>query len=203
MAGRKYRLSEHNFVRYVDDIRRSEVAYLAGRERLGLALAEDVRRQKEAGGGSPSDAELRRTARSREAQAAVEAVWPAVSAPPLIFELLSERDVLHAAARGILDEAEIELLRSDKIPSSVKRAKWSIADAVLIDEAAGLLNRVRSYGRVILDEAQDLAPMRCREPALALHRTGAPALVVGPPWTWLATDRTNPRYSPPASRACY
>ncbi|PRZ33561.1 DNA helicase IV [Antricoccus suffuscus] len=162
MSGRKYRVSEHHFVRYVDDIRRSDVSYLAGRERLSLALAEDVRRQKEAGGGSPTDAELRRTARSREAQAAVQAVWPLVTAPGLIFELLTNPDTLAGAAHGILDENEIELLLWDKTPASVKRARWSVADAVLVDEAAGLLNRVRSYGHVILDEAQDLSPMQCR-----------------------------------------
>ncbi len=162
MSGRKYRVSEHHFVRYVDDIRRTDVSYLAGRERLSLVLAEDVRRQKEAGGGSPTDAELRRTARSREAQAAVQAVWPLVTAPGLIAELLADRGTLADAARGILADEEVDLLLWSKAPASIKRARWTISDAVLVDEAAGLLNRVRSYGHVILDEAQDLSPMQCR-----------------------------------------
>jgi DNA helicase IV len=37
-----------------------------------------------------------------------------------------------------------------------------MADAVLIDEVAGLVARPESYGHVVLDEAQDLSPMQCR-----------------------------------------
>jgi DNA helicase IV len=33
---------------------------------------------------------------------------------------------------------------------------------VLIDEAAGLLDRMPSFGHVVVDEAQDLSPMQCR-----------------------------------------
>ena len=38
----------------------------------------------------------------------------------------------------------------------------SAADAVLIDEAAGLIDRLPSFGHVVVDEAQDLSPMQCR-----------------------------------------
>jgi hypothetical protein len=41
-------------------------------------------------------------------------------------------------------------------------AQWSAADTVLLDEAAGLIERVPSYGHVVVDEAQDLSPMQCR-----------------------------------------
>ena len=44
----------------------------------------------------------------------------------------------------------------------MKSARWSAADAVLIDEAAGLIDRLPSYGHVVVDEAQDLSPMQCR-----------------------------------------
>ena len=33
---------------------------------------------------------------------------------------------------------------------------------MLIDEAAGLIDRVSSFGHVVLDEAQDLSPMQAR-----------------------------------------
>src|SRR5215510_3847441 len=32
----------------------------------------------------------------------------------------------------------------------------------MLDEAAGLIERLPSYGHVIVDEAQDLSPMQCR-----------------------------------------
>ena len=45
---------------------------------------------------------------------------------------------------------------------SVGAARWSLADVILIDEAADLLNRTPSLGHVIVDEAQDLSPMMLR-----------------------------------------
>jgi DNA helicase IV len=44
----------------------------------------------------------------------------------------------------------------------VAAARWSLADVILIDEAADLLQRTASRGHVILDEAQDLSPMMLR-----------------------------------------
>ena len=41
-------------------------------------------------------------------------------------------------------------------------ARWTLADVILIDEVADLLNRTPSLGHVILDEAQDLSPMMLR-----------------------------------------
>jgi len=70
--------------------------------------------------------------------------------------------VLAAAAEGVLSAEEQELLRWKRPPRTVKSARWSAADALLIDEAAGLLDRVPSYGHIIVDEAQDLSPMQCR-----------------------------------------
>ena len=63
--------------RYVDDLRRRGRAeedqqvlhYAAGRERLATLLAQDARRQKEEAGGSPTDAETGRAARSPEVRA--------------------------------------------------------------------------------------------------------------------------------------
>ncbi len=44
----------------------------------------------------------------------------------------------------------------------MKAARWSLADVILIDEAADLLARTPSLGHVIVDEAQDLSPMQLR-----------------------------------------
>ncbi|MFU8851739.1 HelD family protein [Micromonospora sp. SL1-18] len=43
-----------------------------------------------------------------------------------------------------------------------KATRWTAADAVLIDEAAGLIERPGGFGHVVVDEAQDLSPMQCR-----------------------------------------
>jgi DNA helicase IV len=177
LAGRKYRVSEPRLRRYVDDRRRAGtgslddqqmVHYAAGRERLAMAVAEDARRQKEAGGGSPTDAETRRTARSPEVRAFCDQVWPAVDAATLVAALFSDPGRLARAARGLLDDDEQELLRWAAPPRSVRSARWTAADAVLVDEVAGMLERTPGYGHVVVDEAQDLSPMQCRAVARRL-----------------------------------
>jgi DNA helicase IV len=47
-------------------------------------------------------------------------------------------------------------------PRGPGSARWSAADAVLIDEARDLIERTPSLAHVVVDEAQDLSPMECR-----------------------------------------
>jgi hypothetical protein len=175
LAGRRYRVPVERLKRYVDDLRRrgrvpddqQRLHYAAGRERLALLLAEDARRQKEEGGGSPDDAETRRAARSAEVRAFCDTVWPARDAAAVVAALLTDPAVLARAARGVLDEAEQALLLRPAA-RSVRATAWTPADAVLVDEAAGLLGRTAGYGHVVVDEAQDLSPMQCRAVARRL-----------------------------------
>jgi DNA helicase IV len=159
---RRYRIPPERLRRYVDDLRRGNHHYDVARERLHLLLAEDVRRQREEAGGAPSDAETARIARSAAVRDFVSTVWPPLDPATLVHDLLTDPDRLAAAARGLLDAAEQELLRWIRKPRSVRSAPWSAADAVLVDEVTGLLARPDSYGHVVLDEAQDLSPMQCR-----------------------------------------
>ena len=69
---------------------------------------------------------------------------------------------MSAAAAEVLTPDEQRLLLWNRPPRTVKTARWSAADVLLIDEAAGLVDRVPSYGHIVLDEAQDLSPMQCR-----------------------------------------
>lgn len=159
---RRYRISPERLRRYVDDLRRSDIPYAVARDRLRLLLGEHVRRLREAAGGAPSDAETARVARSQPVREFVDAVWPAVDPAVLLFDLLSDPATLAAAARGLLDPQEQEMLVWAAPPRSARSVRWSAADAVLIDEIAGLLARPESYGHVVLDEAQDLSAMQCR-----------------------------------------
>jgi hypothetical protein len=175
LAGRRYRVPVERLKRYVDDLRRrgrvpddqQRLHYAAGRERLALLLAEDARRQKEEGGGSPTDGETRRAARSGEVRAFCDAVWPARDAAAVVAALLTDPAVLARAARGVLTDDEQALLLRPAA-RSVRTTAWTPADAVLVDEAAGLLGRTAGYGHVVVDEAQDLSPMQCRAVARRL-----------------------------------
>lgn len=176
LTGRRYRVPVERLKRYVDDLRRRGRAgddqqllhYAAGRERLAMVVAEDARRQKEAAGGSPTDAETRKAARTPEVRAFCDTVWPARDAAGLVHALLTDAALLRRAARGLLDDDEQAALRWDPAPRSVRTAPWTHADAVLVDEAAGLLERTDGYGHVVVDEAQDLSPMQCRAVARRL-----------------------------------
>jgi len=94
--------------------------------------------------------------------AAVGRIWPSLSAPVLVKRLLTNRRALSLAADGLLDDDEQAVLRRP----GARRADdepWSVAELVLVDDAEALLNGVaRTYGHVVVDEAQDLSAMELR-----------------------------------------
>lgn len=153
---KRYRIPEHRLRRYVDDVRRADVRWTTARERLRAQLAEDVRRQREDAGGAPSDAETARVGRSPAVRDFVDQVWPVIDPPKLLARLYRELDFLRRCARGLLDEDELALL------ASTAGRGWSIGDAELLDELAGLIEATPTYVHVVVDEAQDLSAMQCR-----------------------------------------
>ena len=159
----RWRISEAALTRIVDDVRREDPPYAIGRDRVRSRVVGMLQRQSEARRAeSPSDAWLRKMARGAPVASFVDAVWPAVTPQALVFRLLSDPGALTAAADGLFSEAEQASIGWTKIPRSIKTAKWSTADSVLIDEAAGLIERPGGFGHVVIDEAQDLSPMQCR-----------------------------------------
>jgi DNA helicase IV len=80
----------------------------------------------------------------------------------LVLSLLSDPALLARAARGLLDEAEQAAVSWPNPPRGPASARWSPADAVLIDEACDLIERTPSLAHVVVDEAQDLSAMECR-----------------------------------------
>jgi DNA helicase IV len=88
----------------------------------------------------------------------LDRVWPAVSPDALVRSLLTSRPALDAAADGLLDDAELRLLRRPRAGFG-----WSEHDVPLLDEARAALDEPpRTFGHVIVDEAQDLTPMQLR-----------------------------------------
>ena len=177
LSGRRYRVPVERLRRYVDDVRRSGVPYAIGRERLAMTVAEDARRRKEHAGGSPTDPETRRTARSSQLREWLAGVWPEVDARSTVHRLLSDPAALIAASRGRWTEDELALLVDNRRPTNPRSVRWSLADAVLIDEVEGLLRRTELFGHVILDEAQDLSAMQLR--AIARRAQAGSVTVLG------------------------
>ncbi|MFF5208733.1 HelD family protein [Streptosporangium sp. NPDC000396] len=156
----RWRVPEEDLRRIVDDTRREATPYAVGRERVLSRIVAVLRRQAEARGQTINAAWTRRM--DRAATPFLDAVWPAVRPEEVVAELLGDPAALARAAGGLLTPQEQSAILWARPPRSFKSARWSAADAVLIDEVAGLLERPRGYGHVIVDEAQDLSPMQCR-----------------------------------------
>lgn len=187
----RWRVAVEALRRIVDDVRRESPPYAVGRERVRARTVALLQRQAEARrGDSPPESWLRKMGRDPAVRSFLDHVWPELTPEGLVFSLLSNRSVLAAAADGVLTPEEQELLCWSRSPRSVKAARWSAADALLIDEAWGLIDRIPSYGHIVIDEAQDLSPMQCR--ALARRSEHGSLTVLGDlaqgTAPWAATD---------------
>ncbi|MBB4767002.1 AAA family ATPase [Amorphoplanes digitatis] len=159
----RWRIDPEPLRRIVDEARREGLPYSVGRERVRARVVGLLQRQSEyRTGNSPGETWLRRMSRIAPVRDFLDSSWPAVTPEALVVALLTDAELLASAAAGVLSDAEQAALLWAKAPRTVKAAKFSQADLVLIDEAAGLLEREASFGHVVVDEAQDLSPMQAR-----------------------------------------
>ncbi|WEP00301.1 UvrD-helicase domain-containing protein [Streptomyces sp. FXJ1.172] len=161
-GSRRWRVPVYELEEVVRELLQRDIRYGAAREALPQRIAHAVLVQMERAGEAPDDRVQDAVARNSAVKAAVKALWPAVDPAKLVLRLLTDADFLAEHAEGILDEDEQKTILWVKPVRSVKAARWSPADAVLIDEAADLIQRTHSLGHVVLDEAQDLSPMQYR-----------------------------------------
>ncbi|MFH9066514.1 HelD family protein [Streptomyces coeruleorubidus] len=176
-GSRRWRVAAYELEELIRELLDRDIRYGAAREALPQRIAHAVLVQMERSGEAPDDRVQDAVARNSAVKAAVKAVWPAVDPAKLVLRLLSDADFLAEHAAGILDEEEQKAVLWTKPARSVKSAKWSAADAVLIDEATDLIQRTHSLGHVVLDEAQDLSPMQYR--AVGRRCTTGSATVLG------------------------
>ncbi|HET6793067.1 MAG TPA: hypothetical protein VFH45_01415 [Acidimicrobiales bacterium] len=113
----------------------------------------------------------RRMRRHPVVVAALDRMWPRLLAEELVHDLFGSMPLLRSAGRGILSDREATSLhrrRSDRLGV----IPWTPADVALLDEAKVLLGPVRTlpdgepwprtYGHIVVDEAQDLTAMQLR-----------------------------------------
>jgi len=90
----------------------------------------------------------------------LDRVLPLPQPAKLVARLLTSPAALETASEGVLDDADRKLLLRDR-PRRVSDLCWSDQDVALLDEAHTLIEGApRTYGHVIVDEAQDLSPMQ-------------------------------------------
>ncbi|MGW7461374.1 HelD family protein [Streptomyces sp. NPDC054797] len=176
-GSRRWRVPAYELAEIVEELQVRDIRYGAAREALPQRIAHAVLVRMEQAGEAPDDRVQDAVARGAAVKAAVKEIWPPVDPAKLVLRLLSDPDFLAAHADGLLSDDEQKLLLWPKPFRSVKSAKWSAADLVLIDEAADLVERTHSLGHVVLDEAQDLSPMQYR--AVGRRCTTGSATVLG------------------------
>ena len=157
----------------VSDAKRRFRLHNAGRKHVEASvfatLADSARVPVEAG-------ELRERLRhSPEVREALERMWPVLTPADLLHDLFGSAALISLAAGRALSPAEQAALlrpRADHVDDAV----WSVDDVPLLDEARALLgpkprvrrpgqradDEARTYGHIVVDEAQDLSPMQLR-----------------------------------------
>ena len=161
-GSRRWRVPAHEIADLAAELRQRGVRYGTGRQLLSHRIAHVILTRMEAAGETCDDRTHESVRRTRPVQAAVDQIWPKADAIRLVLRLLSDPELLASAADGILDSGEQAAISWPVPPRGPGSARWSAADAVLIDEAADLIERMPSLAHIVVDEAQDLSPMQCR-----------------------------------------
>ncbi|MBW3580766.1 MAG: AAA family ATPase [Actinobacteria bacterium] len=196
--------------RLVERARRRAGRHNAGRplveQGLWEVLARSARREVE-------PAEVREQLRRHDdVRAALEWMWPVLDPAELLRDLFGSPALIRLAAAGRLDDDEQRALYQERGERSAGDLRWTGADVALLDEARALLgprpsgtrDEPRSYGHLVVDEAQDLSPMELR--MLARRSLGGSMTVVGDiaqatgawaPTTWADVLEHLPSRHPP------
>ena len=100
---------------------------------------------------------------ARGASATSQSLWPALDPAAVLFDAaLGRRRPRQPQPTASSAPTSSGSCCGTAAPRARAAARWSPADAVLLDEVADLLERTPSLGHVVLDEAQDLSPMQLR-----------------------------------------
>jgi len=164
---------------------------LQRRRRVGLVAGDpdDLGEAGDADIGLTDERELWSKLRRLPALAtALDRIWPVLEPQELLHDLFGAPPLLRLAARGVLDERQVEALHRPR-GASLDAVRWTAADLALLDEARVLLGprrrrkpgddgeEIRTYGHILVDEVQDLTPMELR--MLARRSLSGSMTVVG------------------------
>jgi DNA helicase IV len=169
--------------RIVADARRRARTHNAGRKFVESGLAEALAASARL---EVDPAEVRdRLRHDPTVREALEWMWPVLTPAQLLHDLFGSKPLLRLAGGDHLTEAEVDALHRPR-SESIADVVFTNDDVPLLDEARALLgprprrrlngrngsdhhdDEVRTYGHIIVDEAQDLSPMQLR---MLAHRS--------------------------------
>ncbi len=106
-----------------------------------------------------------------EIREALNWMWPVLSPAMLIHDLYGSRALLASAGPSLTDDERAALFRPWHEDHEASKVLWTVDDVPVLDEAFERLgprprrkelDEVRTYGHIVVDEAQDLSPMQLR-----------------------------------------
>jgi len=105
-----------------------------------------------------------------ETREAIERMWPVLTPAEFLNDLFSSMALMRLAGSRWFSDDELALLRQPR-SQEASSVTWSTNDIPLLDEALELLgprpkhreeDAIRTYGHIVVDEAQDLSAMELR-----------------------------------------
>jgi DNA helicase IV len=174
----------------VETITARPAPYKAGRLALRARLVSEARRALRSSARLGADEAWfeKELIATDEFTALLDHLWPAVSPTALVRELFASPAQLERFSENLFLRDEWRPLVRAR-GATVAGAAWSVDDLALLDEATYLTGgRTRSYGHIVVDEAQDLTPMQFRmiarrAPSGSITVLGDLAQATGP-WTY-------------------
>ncbi|PQZ94775.1 hypothetical protein CQ018_05370 [Arthrobacter sp. MYb227] len=156
-----------------DDVNRlRHLPYGQGRGELRERLLQHCLAQV----GTRGEVDISNVLEPASLEAAVDKMWPKLSGPQFIRELLGSKNRLRTAIDQVFESDVVDLLYRSAA-ARMDQEPWTLADLALIDEAnENMTGSSELYGHIIVDEAQDLSPMQL----MALRRrskTGSMTIV--------------------------
>ena len=99
-------------------------------------------------------------------------MWPVLTPAQLIHDLYGSRALISSAGSKLNAEERASLQRPWEQEMDAQRVVWTVDDVPVLDEAREVLgprptrkaidDDFRTYGHIVVDEAQDLSPMQLR-----------------------------------------
>lgn len=121
--------------------------------------------------GMPAETIKEQTHGSPEIADALNWMWPVLTPAQLLHDLYGSAALTKSAAPKLTAEERAALYRPWEDEKDTGRVIWTVDDVPVLDEAREVLgprpkrkadDDFRTYGHIVVDEAQDLSPMQLR-----------------------------------------